>query len=262
MKIKKQSPLKAKPLRNPGQSVDEEIRKVLDDEASQYIIIPLFAIFMAGSEWWRWYSESTFSPIPFTIVAIIAVVFSGFKIVKLKERIKSLKLGRDGEIAVGQYLELFRENEFKVFHDIIGNNGEEYNIDHVLIGRKGIFSIETKTYSKPAKGKSEITFDGNKILINGYESKTDIVRQARAESNWLTEKLKSLTGKTLKVKPVVVFPGWYINNIASKKTDLWVLNPKALKSFVLNSSEIYTTDEVKFIANNLSRNIRESQLGH
>ena len=33
MKMEKRSPLKASPLRNPGQSLDEKIDKILDEEA-------------------------------------------------------------------------------------------------------------------------------------------------------------------------------------------------------------------------------------
>ena len=258
MKKNKKTPLIDNPLRLPGQSIDTEIQRVIDDEASQYILIPIMALVMAAIEWWRWYTNSAFAPKIFTLVAIIAVIFSGYKIIKIKKKLKNLRLGKEGEIAVGQYLELFREKGFKVFHDVIGKNGEEYNIDHVLIGSKGIFTIETKTYSKPVKGKANVVFDGHKIFLNGKESQSDIVSQAKAESNWLTNKLKTLTGKTYKVKPVVVFPGWYTENIAKGKSNLWVLNPKGLVAFLSNTPDVFSREEVQCIANNLSRYIRET----
>ena len=260
MKKDKKAPLTDNPLRLPGQSIDKEIQRVMDDEVLQYILTPFMAIAMTIMEWWRWYTNSGFWPKIFTAVAIMVVIFSFYKIIKIKKKLNNLILGKEGEIAVGQYLELFREKGFKVFHDVVGKNGEEYNIDHVLIGRKGIFAVETKTYSKPSKGKANIVFDGHKIFINGQESKSDIISQAKAESSWLTNKLKTLTGKTYKVKPVVVFPGWYTENIAKEKTNLWVLNPKGLLAFISNTPDVFSCEEVQFIANNLSRYIRETNI--
>jgi hypothetical protein len=43
-----------------------------------------------------------------------------------------LMQGREGEKAVGQYLERLRARGYQVLHDIPGEN---FNIDHVLIGQ-------------------------------------------------------------------------------------------------------------------------------
>lgn len=43
--------------------------------------------------------------------------------------------GPNGERAVGQYLELLREQGVKVFHDIPSDN---FNLDHVLVSRSRV----------------------------------------------------------------------------------------------------------------------------
>ena len=40
-------------------------------------------------------------------------------------------------------------------------------IDHVIIGPAGIFTIETKTWSKPVRGEARIVFDGEKLTAGG-----------------------------------------------------------------------------------------------
>jgi hypothetical protein len=50
------------------------------------------------------------------------------------------------------------------YHDIVGDS---FNVDHVVISAKGIYVIETKTYSKPASGAANITYDGQQLLVNG-----------------------------------------------------------------------------------------------
>ena len=161
-KQNKKSPLKSKPLRHAGQSLDEEIEKIV----SEKLVLYVYAIVMFSSiiilEWYRWYMQSPPSPVWTTIFTLPFVFYGVYKLVKEKKHIDRLKQGRDGEKAVGQYLEHFREMGMKVHHDIVG---DDFNIDHILISTKGVYLIETKTYSKPSKGKTEIEFDGLKFLL-------------------------------------------------------------------------------------------------
>ena len=73
--------------------------------------------------------------------------------------LKALRLGRDGERVVGQFLESLME--------------------------KGISVTETKTYSKPEKGEAKIYFDGEKISITGAGVYTKPIIQATSASKWL-----------------------------------------------------------------------------
>lgn len=255
MTKEKKSPLTAKPLRNPGQSLDEEINELINDKGASYAIIVIFPTVLAALEWYRWYTETPYSPWIYTIFAIACSSFGFYKLFKLKKQIKNLKLGRDGEKAVGQFLEFLRANGAKVFHDIVGDG---FNIDHVVISTNGVFTIETKTYSKPATGKPSIQHFDTKLVIDGFESKTDILVQAKAEANCLTSLLKEITGKSCLIKPVVVFPGWYIERRASD-SDVWVLNPKALPKYIENNQAQLTPEEVNLFAYGLSRHIRNNQ---
>ena len=257
MTKQKKSPLKAKPLRNPGQSLDEEINKLIDDKGTDYAVITIFPIVLAVLEWYRWYMEMSYTPWLYTIIAFICSFYGFYKLFKLKSQVKNLKLGRDGEKAVGQYLELLRESGTKIFHDIVG---ESFNIDHVVISTKGIFTVETKTYSKPMKGKPEIQHYKTKLIINGFESTSDILTQAKAQANWLTFLLQELTGKSFQVKTVVAFPGWYID-CQTKDPDVWVLNPKAVPKYIENNQVKFTVEEVHFISSCLSRYIRNKESG-
>jgi hypothetical protein len=181
---------------------------------------------------------------------------SAYKVVKIKKRVQSLKLGRDGEKAVGQYLELLRESGCRVFHDIVGDG---FNIDHVVLSQSGIFTIETKTYSKPAKGKAVVNYDGRKVLVDGYVPDRDIVGQAAGQRDWLLETLEASTGKRFPVRAVIVFPGWWVETTDKAGSyDIWVLNPKALPKFIDNEHEVLVVEDVKMAAFHLSRYIRST----
>ena len=256
MKNKKRSPLKSSPLRNPGQSLDEEISGIIDEAIGSYVVLPVIFIVIAGLEWWRWYTEMTPNPIFWSIVAIGITIFSLIRLGSYRKRMKSLKLGRDGERAVGQYLELLREKGCRVFHDLIGDN---FNLDHVVVCEHGIFSIETKTYSKPTKGNATVVFNGKDILIDGFSTDKRIITQAYAEASWLQSILSESTGKSYPVRPVVVFPGWYVETKQGKKKNgLWVLNPKALPAFIENTPKSLTKEDMMLASFHISRFIRAS----
>ncbi|MFK5892615.1 MAG: nuclease-related domain-containing protein [Pseudomonadota bacterium] len=256
MKKFKKSPLTDKPLRNPGQSLDEEINKIYRDDINDYAMWAGVVIMLAGMEWWRWYAHTPYAPITYSVLAIIVTVFSGYKIYKLKLRVSNLKLGRDGERAVGQYLELLREKGCRIFHDIVGDN---FNLDHVIISEHGVFVIETKTYSKPKTGGAKIIINTEQLSINGYHPDKDIIIQAKAEANWLKGVLRETSGKDVFIKPVIVFPGWYIDSShASKNLDVWVLNPKALPTYITNTPKILSTEDMMLLSYHISRYIRSS----
>src|SRR5512145_1559490 len=99
------SPLKDNPLRNPGQSLDEEIQRVIDDRAMPQFaaIVVLWAI--ALIEWWAVWRDLPRRPWVFTLTALLGSVWLAFRFVRLRRKVGALKLGRDGERAVGQFLE-------------------------------------------------------------------------------------------------------------------------------------------------------------
>lgn len=250
--MNKKSPLKDRPLRNPGQSLDEEIEKIIEEHAMPWLSSAVFVVVLAGLEWYRAWTSAPYFPWSLTIVACLVVVIAAYKFVSVRRRVKPLLLGRDGERAVGQYLELLRESGARVFHDIVGNG---FNIDHVVISEHGVYAIETKTYSKTSK--STVEYDGRRILIEGSAQKSDeLLTQARAEARWLKQQITESTGKSMPVIPIVVFPGWFVTADESPENDVFVLNPRMLPRFLKNRPKVLARDELMLASFHISRFIR------
>lgn len=248
------SPLKDKPLRHAGQSIDEEINRLIDEDVTPYISASLTLILFAVFEWYRWYTHLPPSPWIFTILALLLTVYTVYKMIKIKAQIKNLKQGRDGEKAVGQFLENFRStNGSKVFHDI---KGDRFNIDHVLVSTKGIYIIETKTHSKPIKGKAEILFDGKHLFFNGADYGDRIIVQVKAENKWLSELIEELTARKFPIQPVIAFPGWFVKMTNTNDSGIWALNPRGLPTFLNNQQEVMSLEDVQLVSNHLSRYVR------
>jgi hypothetical protein len=130
-------------------------------------------------------------------------------------------------------------------------------VDHAVVSPKGLFVIETKTRSKPKGTRVAVRYDGEKLSVNGNVPSRDPIKQVLAISAWVQELVKKSTGKSFPVRPVVLFPGWYVETEnASAHDKVWVLNPKCLLSFIQNEKVNLSPEDVKLITFHLSRYIR------
>lgn len=253
------SPLKNPPLRNPGESLQKEFDETLNDTAFSYILILVLLPVLAITEWLRHVFQPTPQPVAFTILAFPAMAFCWWKLKKIKAQLRNISCGLQAEKSVGQYLEQFRAQGYQIFHDIPGESGgKKFNVDHVLIGPKGIFTIETKYRQKPEKGQTKIQYDGQQILINGITPDNEPIVQAKAQASWLFERLQSGTGKKHFVQPVVVYPGWFIENRNARNAAVWVINEKALAAFIDNQSRSLPEGEIAAASDHLSRYIQST----
>lgn len=249
------SPIKRRPLRNPGDSLDDEIQETMWTQFGAYYLVAACLVLVAAMEWLRWFTKSGPNPILFSVMALFAVALAVYKIRAAANRVKHLKLGREGEIAVGQFLERLRTRGAQVIHDVPGEN---FNIDHVVVHTSGVYAIETKTYSKPDRGEAKILFDGQSVRIPGRELERIPVRQARAQAKWLKELVIETLGKRVPVRPVVVFPGWFVVPTAeAKSSDVWVLNPKQLPPFIEHSHTQLPEADVHLVTSHLTRYVRD-----
>jgi hypothetical protein len=256
MASKTKSPLKDKPLRLPGQSVAEQREELLDSAVSQPMMLALMFVLIAGLEWWRVLTHMPPNPLVFSAAAVLTVLYASYRFIRALPKLRALRQALDGERAVGQFLERLRQQGFQVFHDVIGAG---FNVDHVIVGPSGVYTIETKTWSKPAKGAAKIVFDGEVLKVHNLEPDRNPVVQAKAQASWLRSVLLESTGKKLDVRPVIVFPGWFVENQSGAFRSVWVLEPKALPTFLMNEPSRLSAEDVKLASFHLSRMIRASE---
>jgi hypothetical protein len=248
------SPLKVRPLRNPGESTEREIERVIDDQVISYLVVAFAMVMVTLLEWLRWYSQAPPSPGPITALTVGFLIFVTYRFVRARRVIRSLQLGIDGEKSVGQCLEDLRREGCQILHDV---PGDRFNIDHIIVSPHGLFVVETKTLSKPVQGQPTVTFDGERVLINGREPDRNPVRQALAQRGWVRDFLQQRTARVFPVKAVVVFPGWYVEPATGRKRDdLWVLNPKAVPAFIKNEPILLKPEDVALATSTLADYVR------
>ena len=167
-----------------------------------YIFLTVGPILTAIAALFFYYSDFGFQPgSPITLIIFLiylGILYLIFKLANALVDRDSFFLGGHGEYLVDQALAHLPGN-FVYFRNMRLNN-HSGDIDFVLVGSKGIFTIEAKSH------KGKITFSGYQLLKNGWPFKEkDILKQARQEGVSLSEYLRKTCGFQGYVKSVVVF---------------------------------------------------------
>jgi len=97
--------------------------------------------------------------------------------------------------------------------------------------------------------------NGDALLVAGRALDRNPVLQVAAAARWLEGLIEQSTGKQFKVRGVVVFPGWYVEQ-RSPRGDVWVLEPKALPAFIEQERAQSAPADVSLAAYHLSRYVR------
>lgn len=126
---------------------------------------------------------------------------------------------------------------------------------HLCYGKKGVFSIETKFRSKPEGRNEQINVTSDGIAIGDRKPSMAIINQARAQSGWLRNLMKSRINQEPPTKPAILFPGWYIKSDSQR--EIWVLEPKAFLKFFSNEADCITQNDVQLIASDLKDYVRK-----
>ena len=252
------SPLKQPPLHNPGDSLLGQRFDLLGEQVLPHFSAAIMLIVLSGYMWAIQLGWMPVHALPITIIAFGWCIFTLWKYKKVIQQVRLINSGLAAEKAVGQFLEQFRAQGYKVLHDIPVKTGETaFNIDHLLIGPNGIFTIETKYRKKPMRGECIVTYDGQKVLINGLAPDRDPIIQALKQAKWVNDYLKSCTALSdVPITPIVVFPGWFADYRQSASAKVKVVNEHFVGACLLDSPHQLAPHDAKLIESRLTEYIQ------
>ena len=123
---------------------------------------------------------------------------------------RAWRVGADGEEAIGSRLDKLTAHGWHVLHAVpVGTRGSD--IDHVLIGPGGVYTVNTKRH--PGK---KVWVGGDTIMISGQ--RVPYVRNSEFEAERAERLLSKAAGFPVLVRPVIVFmTGTLIPDITIKK---------------------------------------------
>ncbi|MCB0257352.1 MAG: NERD domain-containing protein [Anaerolineae bacterium] len=224
----KRSPFPHEFLRGPGHSLYQRIENLRVDFMGWLmgvvIMPPMLMLVPLSQTYLSSQPASTGMWVMITVVWVGATIWLSRKAIATFKTIRQLRLGYEGEVGVGQELNLLMLSGYRVYHDF---PAQQFNIDHVVIGPTGVFAVETKARSKPVNGGGKrdatVVCHGDHLAFpNGSDYAS--VEQALRQASWMSKWLTSAVGDKVQVKAALVIPGWFVER--RKIGDVLVFNAK------------------------------------
>jgi membrane protein implicated in regulation of membrane protease activity len=237
----------------PGQSVSEEIERVRDVALGDNFVLLAITAGVTAMTGVQWLLGTPPKVLFFVSLAsfVGSLVYVVPRMKRAREQVRRLRQGQAGERAVAEYLDTLRDPSVRALHDLVGDN---FNVDHVVVAPQGIFVLETKTISKPVNRDVRVVFNGELVTLDGYVPPRNPVVQVKAAATWVRRLLKEALDRDYAVRPVLLFPGWFVERTeAAKRSPVWVLEPKAFGPFLRKEPVVLSESEVAQVVYFLKR---------
>lgn len=148
--------------------------------------------------------------------------------------------GAVAEEKTGAFLDGLPEGNF-IIHDFNTGRG---NIDHILVGPKGIFTLEVKSHH------GTVTFENGSLLRDGKAFEKDILKQAWAECLAAREILAKWDIKEPRAEPLILFSNAFVK-VMGKAKSVAVIDLKFLSTYLERLPDRLTPAEAGRIFNRL-----------
>jgi hypothetical protein len=234
-------PENLKLLRMPGEYLWRRIIEI--DEANLLWFLWTLVLPLVGGglilKLLAWYLPSS-PTLVLTIFAGAFILLLFFSIRSLQSRIRRSAddyLGFIGERYVAEWLDPLKAAGWFIFHDLpCDGANKKFNVDHVAVGPRGIWVVETKTHrkgrAKPGRKAHEVESDGRQVIWPWFEE-SDSLQQAANIASFLRDWLKTMTGKSYAVSAVLAVPGYLVTE--RKLGPVRLANPKSLPDMLTSS---------------------------
>jgi hypothetical protein len=152
---------------------------------------------------------------------------------------RAWRVGAGGEETVGARLEKLVRHGWHVLHAVpVGDRGSD--IDHVVIGPGGVFTVNTKTHPD-----GRVWVGRNSVRVNGHA--VPYLRNSRFEAQRTERLLSAAVGLPVPVRPALVFlTGTLIPNVTIKTApdDVVILDRTDIPGAFKRSSRKLTGEQV------------------
>lgn len=254
-------PVSEKMLRPPGESLRIKLQE-LDEKLDYNLTMCIVLGAILGFSLFGFSMQQRRAPtiLEIAVMSALFIPVAGYFSIRcfrlLKQRV-NYQLGFDGERFVGELLNKLMLENCYVFHDFPAD--KKWNIDHVIVAPTGVFVVETKTLRKqdapPGKRDNTIVYDGNHLELP-HETHDHGLEQAKRNARWLGTWLSSATGEKVFVRPILTFPGWWVES-RSDGDDIKVVNPKQIRSVIFACDALLSEEQRKRIIHQLDQKCRD-----
>lgn len=162
------------------------------------------------------------------IFCLFLMLCVGLKLVRIIGARNRMRLVHESRLATRRVLDPLLKEKYRVFHDVVS---DQFSIDHLVVGPKGVFAIQT--HAKPVSAKRR-SLDDRIVSYNGRElffpkgSDHLIVENARLDAEKLAQWISGYTEEPVAVRAIISLPGWTVRRTSSE--GIPIINPKQFAS--------------------------------
>jgi hypothetical protein len=147
--------------------------------------------------------------------------------------------GAHGELRVGELLSRLGP-EWTVLHAVpVGKGGSD--IDHVVIGPAGVFTINTKRHRR-----QKIWVGERMLMVSGH--KTDHLRNSRYEAKRASKLLSVVTGTLVEAHPVLAIVDPASFTFKQRPKDVSIMDARALPRWLKRRKPVLSAKTVQRVA--------------
>ena len=225
----RRSPIEGRVIYGPG----EQLRKRVEAHGDE-VMAGMAVLFFVGPYFLAYWALRRIDLTKVTFGWGDYLIFAAFLVIAAGMVLRIFKHGKKGRMAMaGLKAELYTAQELNrlmglgctVLHDV---PGEKFNIDHVVIGPRAVYAVETKSVRKPAaasaKDHFKVAYDGQCLRFPDF-SDSKRLQQTKRQADWLASYLRQATGQQIPVVPALALPGWWIETSANASNNIRVFNP-------------------------------------
>lgn len=193
------------------------------------------------------------------VLLAVGLYFAAQWLIKILDQRYEYRIGYFGEREVGEIVDGLRLKGYQVFHNVPASEVQPiFHLDHVIVGATGVFAIQTKSRTRgtprPGFAEHKIIFDGQK-LVYPWGDDFQGLELARDRAVWLESWLAQILGRQVPVQPILVFPGWWVEEHAINTVR--VLNPKQIPAVVNRNTPMLTEEQVETVTRQLEARCRD-----
>jgi hypothetical protein len=122
----------------------------------------------------------------------------------------------ENKLITGQAISAFSSSGYAIFHDF--HHGDVI-VDHLLVGPKGIFAIQTITHESPPisddPAKCIVQYNGRVLHFGENQSNHQAIDRAEATAEALSEWLSEPLEEPVAARAILSLPGWAVKRIAA-----------------------------------------------
>jgi hypothetical protein len=163
------------------------------------------------------------------------------RVLGIKTEERAWRLGASGEEKVAAQLEKLarRDDRWRFLHAVqVGKRGSD--IDHLVIGPGGVYTLNTKNHP----GQS-LWVGGDTFLVDGHRQ--PYVRNSRFEAERASRLLSAVVGLPVPVQGVVVPVGADELTIKSQPRDVHVVNRRRLGQWLSERLEVLAAPQIDIL---------------